>query len=198
VIGIVDGDLLAVAQPDAIFDGGCRAEQREVELALEALLNDLHVEQPEEATAEAKAERGRRLRLIDQRGIVELEFLQRLLELLILLGIGREEAGEHHRRDVPVSGQRRRRRPRLVRNRVADARVTHIANIRDQVADLAGGEVVDRGPFRAEDADLVDLERVPRLHHLDAHARPQRSLQHTDIGDDAAVGVKLGVEDQRM
>src|SRR6266576_7310326 len=108
VIGIVDGDLLAVAQLDAIFDGGCRAEQREVELALETLLDDLHVEQPEKAAAEAEAESGRGLRLVHQRGIVELEFLERLLELLILLRVRRKEAGEHHRRNVPVSGQRRR------------------------------------------------------------------------------------------
>src|SRR6202022_1163771 len=57
-------------------------------------------------------------------------------------------------------------------------------------------QVIDRGPFWAEDPNLVDLERLPGLHHLDTHARTPRALQYPNVRHDPPVGVELGVEDQ--
>src|SRR3981081_1648420 len=113
MIGVVDRDFLPAAQSHPVLDGGGGAEQREVELALEALLDDLHVQQPEKAAAESKAKGGRGLWLVDKRGIVELELFERLFELLVLFRVRGEEPGEHHRRHVPGSAKRRRRRRRL-------------------------------------------------------------------------------------
>ena len=45
---------------------GAVAMRLEVELALEPLADDLHVQQPEEAAAEAEAERAGRLRLVGE------------------------------------------------------------------------------------------------------------------------------------
>jgi hypothetical protein len=45
----------------AVLDARRGGDQRQAELALEALLHDLHVEQAEEAAAEAEPERTRRL-----------------------------------------------------------------------------------------------------------------------------------------
>jgi hypothetical protein len=47
-----------------------------VELALEAFLHDFHVQQAEEAAAEAEAQRLRHFRLVHQRGVVQLQFFQ--------------------------------------------------------------------------------------------------------------------------
>jgi len=55
VVGIVDRHFLSVTQLHPIFDGRRRTEQGEVELSLQSLLNDLHVEQAEEATAKSEA-----------------------------------------------------------------------------------------------------------------------------------------------
>ena len=65
-LGVVDGDHLAGAQPHAVLDGRRRGDQREVELAFEALLHDLHVQQAEESAAEPESERCGRLRFEDQ------------------------------------------------------------------------------------------------------------------------------------
>ena len=59
-------DLLARLREDAVGDGGRGDEQVEVELALEALADDLHVEEAEEAAAEAEAERLRGLGLVHE------------------------------------------------------------------------------------------------------------------------------------
>ena len=58
---------LADARLDAVGDVRRGDEQVEVELALEPLAHDLHVQQAEEAAAEAEAERLRRLGLVDER-----------------------------------------------------------------------------------------------------------------------------------
>ncbi len=52
---------------------GAVAISAEAELALEALLDDLHVQQPEEATAEAEPEGAGRLRRVRDRRIVKLQ-----------------------------------------------------------------------------------------------------------------------------
>ena len=49
---------------DVVLDRRRRGDEVEVELALEPLLDDLHVEQAEEAAAEAEPERDRALRLV--------------------------------------------------------------------------------------------------------------------------------------
>ena len=55
VLRRVDGEHLAVRLGHAVLDGRRGGQQVEVELALEPLLDDLHVEQAEEAAAEAEA-----------------------------------------------------------------------------------------------------------------------------------------------
>ena len=92
---------LAVARARPGSDRGRGGDEVEVVLALEALLDDLHVEQAEEAAAEAEAERLRGLGLVGERRVVELQLLERVAQLLVVVGVGREEAGEHHRLDCP-------------------------------------------------------------------------------------------------
>jgi len=55
VVRVVDRHFFSVAQPYAILDGRRRTEQGEIELSLQALLDDLHVEQAEEAAAKPEA-----------------------------------------------------------------------------------------------------------------------------------------------
>ena len=62
-------------------------EEVEVELALEPLADDLHVQQAEEAAAEAEAERLRGLRLVEERGVVELQPLERVAQLGVVVGV---------------------------------------------------------------------------------------------------------------
>ena len=104
--GLCDLDLLAGPCLDAVGDVRRGHEQIEVELALEPLAHDLHVQEAEEAAAEAEAERLRRLGLVEERRVVELELLQRVAELRVLVAVRREQAREDHRLHVLVAGQR--------------------------------------------------------------------------------------------
>ena len=195
---VVDGEHAAVAQPHPVLDGRRGGDQREPELALEPLLDDLHVEQAEEAAAEAEAERRRGLRLPHQRGVVEVELLERLLEFLDVLAVDREDAGEDHRRRLPVAGQRRGCGPLGVGDGVADPAVADVLDGGDDVADLAGAQLLDWGHHRPEHADLVDDEVAAAVHHPHAHPRLDGAVDDTDVDHDAAVDVVLAVEDQRL
>src|SRR5690348_12865261 len=91
---ILDLHARAVAQDELIDDRRRRRHQLHLIFALEPLLDDVHVQQPEEAAAEAEAERLRHLGLVVQRGVVELELFQRFPQGLVLVRLDRIETGE--------------------------------------------------------------------------------------------------------
>ncbi len=109
---VVDGHDVAVGQRHLELDRRHRRQQLEVVLALQALAHDVHVQQAEEAAAEAEAERVGGLGLPRQRGVVERELLQRVAQLGEVVGVDREQPAEDHRLDLAVAGQRLGRRPR--------------------------------------------------------------------------------------
>ena len=82
---------------DVVTHVGHGGDDIHVELTVEALLHNLHVQQSEEAAAKAESEGNRRLRREGQRGIVELQFLQRRAQVFVVLRLNRINAGKHHR-----------------------------------------------------------------------------------------------------
>ena len=195
--GLCTSSQLAVLLLHAVRDVRRGHEQVEVELALEPLADDLHVQQAEEAAAEAEAERLRRLGLVHERGVVELEPLERVAELGIVVRVGREEPGEDHRLDVLVAGQGLFGRPAHRRERVADAEPRDVLQPGHDVADLAGREPLDGGHGRGEDAELLGVEAGAGGHRPQRLAGGERAVHDPDEGDDTPVLVVGGVEDER-
>ena len=194
---LVDRHGGAVALDDLVLHAGRRRQQVELILPLQPLLDDLHVQQAEEATAEAEAERFGGLRLEDQRGIVQSQSLQRVAQLRILVAVHWVEAGENHRLDRPVAGQRAVGRAVTMRDRVADLRVSHDLQTGCHVAHLASGQFADGCHQWPELADLQRLGRYAGGHHQDGIAGLDAAIDHLDIGDHPLVRVVVRVEDQR-
>ncbi len=94
----------------AVDDGGRGRDQVEQEFAFEAFLDDLIVQQAEEAAAEAKAQGGRGFRLEGEGGVVELELFQGVAQIGVFGAVDRIEAAVDHLVDFLVAGQRLRRR----------------------------------------------------------------------------------------
>ncbi len=138
-----------------------------------------------------------RLGLEAQRGVVELELVERVAQLGVAVGVDREEPAEDHRLDLAVAWQRLSGGIRARRQRVADAQLRDVLDAGDQVADLAGAERLGRGHLRREEADVVDLGTRLRRHRADRLALGEGAVDDADVGDDAAVLVELRVEDQR-
>ena len=128
---------LAVGLADPVLDAGSRGDESEVELALQPLLDDLHVQQAEEAAAEAEAERARRLRRVADRRVVELQLLEALAEGLEVVAVDREQAAEHHRLRIVVAVERLGCAVRERRDRLAAAGLADGLDAGDEIADLA-------------------------------------------------------------
>ena len=172
-------------------------DQVEVELALEPLADDLHVQQAEEAAAEAEAERARGLRLVGQRGVVELQPLERVAQRRVVVAVDRVEPGVDHRVGVLVAAERLGRAVVLAGDGVADPGLADVLHAGDQVADLADADLAGLDRLRADHADLEHLVHDAGGHHLDPVAVAELAVDDPDVGDHAAVGVVDRVEDQR-
>ena len=141
--GRVDLDHLAVGRRHAVAHAGRGRDQVEIEFALESLLHDLHVQQAEKAAAEAEAERDRGLGLVEERGVVQAQLVERVAQLFVLVGLDGVEPGEDHRLDLLKAGERLFGRARGLGDRVADLHVGHGLDRGRQEADLADREAVD-------------------------------------------------------
>ncbi len=152
------------------------------------------MEEAEEATAEAEAQGGRVLRLVEERRVVEPQLLERVAQLRVLVGVHGVEPREHHRLDLLEAGQRLLRRLAVVGERVADRDVGHAPDPGDHEPDLAGRERVDGHGLRREDAELLDLVGAAGRHQAHLHARLEPPVDDVDEHDDAAVLVEPRVE----
>ena len=152
---------------------------------------------PRKPQRNPKPERDRGLGLVDERRVVELELVEGVAQEGVVGAVDREEPGEDHRLGVAVAPEVGRGRLALVGDGVTDARLAHVLDAGDEVADLADPESLAGHRLRADDADLEQLVRRPRRHHDDLLARVEVAVDHAHVGHDPAVGVVDGVEDHR-
>ncbi len=94
---VVDLDDLAVRELHLVDHGGRGGDQVQVVLALQALLDDLHVQHAEEAAAEAEAQGLGDLRLVEQGRVVEPQLAQGVAQILVVVGHRGVEPGEDPR-----------------------------------------------------------------------------------------------------
>src|SRR4029079_18684793 len=172
-------------------------QQVEVELALEALPDDLHVQEAEKPTAEAEAQRLRSLGLVEERRVVELEPLEGVAELGVVVRVRRIEAREHRPLDVLVAGKRLACSVARAGQRVPNTEAADILETGNDVPHLARLERVGWDAARREEAELLRLEPRPSGHGAQIVARPEAAVDRADEGDDAAILVVGGVEDER-
>ena len=152
---------------------------------------------PRKPQRKPKPERGGGLRLVDQRGVVQPQLVQRVAQFRVVVAVDRVEPGEHHRPRVVVAGQRLGGGPRGAGHRVADPGLPDVLDPGDQVADLARAQALGRHRLRRDHADLERVVRRPGGHHQAPLAPGQLAVHHPDVGDHAPVGVVHRVEDQR-
>ena len=112
---VIHLDHVAIAQLHLINHAGRCCDQVLIELAFQALLHDLHVQQSQETAAKTKTQGLAHLRFIAQRRVVEFELFQRISELVVLAGLCRVEPGKHLWLDFLETRQRLSGRPGVVR-----------------------------------------------------------------------------------
>ncbi len=171
-------------------------DQVEIEFAAQSFGHDLHVEQTEEAATESEAERHGGFRFVNQRRVVELELVERLTQLRELRVVDREQTRVDHRLRVTIALQRFRRGFLGGGDGVADLGLADVLGSGDHITDLARAQRLRRHHIGADHADLDRFVGHADAHHVQLLARAQLAIDHADVGDDAAIGVVDGVEDQ--
>src|SRR5690606_242317 len=103
---------------------------------------DLHVEQAQEAAAKAKAQRLRDLGFEHQRGIVKLQLLERIAQLVVFAAFDRIQTGKYLRLDLFEAWQGRRGLLARQGDGVAHLGMLELFDAGDHKTDLAGRELL--------------------------------------------------------
>src|SRR6185369_1435356 len=173
-------------------------DEVEVIFAGQALLDDLEVEEAEEAAAEAEAEGGAGLHLEGEGGVVEAKLVEAVAELLEVVGVDREEAAENDRLDLLEAGERTGGGALGIGDGVADAGLGDFLDLRGDEADLAGAELGQLLDLGAEDADAVDEVGGASGHELDLGALADAAVDDADEDDNAEIGVVPAVDEHGL
>ena len=155
------------------------------------------MQRAKEAAPEPKAQRRAALRLIAQRGVVELQLLQRIPQVLERLPVRGVQPREDHELQWLVSRQRVDVRMLVQRHRVAHAAVAHFLEARRDVAHLSRAQLAHSGELGAKDPHLDGLRDRTRAQHADAVAALHHAVDDPHVGDHALVRVVVRVEDER-
>jgi hypothetical protein len=155
------------------------------------------VQETEEAAAKSEAECRRRLRLVVQGGVVELQLFERVAQRLVLLCVGGVEAREHHRVHVAITRQWLDVRLRGVNDRIAGACFLDRAHVGDDIAHLAGAQLVGLHLPKLIVAHLGDLVRETGSGgELDHHAWFDGAVDDTHARNCTAIPIVVRIEDQ--
>ena len=181
-----------------VHHGRRTGHQRQLVLALQALLHDVHVQQSEEAAAEAEAECAGDFRLVVQRGVVEAQLGERIAELLEVIRVHRKQPREDARLDLLEPRQRRRGRAVFQGDRVPDRCAVDLLDAGHHEADVAGGELALDHRLGREAPEAIDDVAAAGGHHADLVAAAQRAVDHAHQRHDPDVVVEPGIDDQRL
>ena len=188
----------AVIHVQAIDDARRGGDKIDVEFAFQPLLDDLQMQETEEAAAKTEAQRGAGFHFVGEASVVQMQAAERVAQILELRGIDGKEAAEHHLLRRLESGQRGFGALALVGDGVADLRVGNFLDLRGDVTDFAGAELFDRNLLGREDADLLHLIDGIGRHHADLLALLQLAIDDAHQDHDAQIGVVIGIDQQRL
>ena len=169
-----------------------------VELALQPLLHDFHVQQAEEAAAEAEAQRLRHFRLVVQRGIVQLELFQRVAQRFILVRFHRKQSGEHLRLHFLEAGQRLLRRLAQMGDRIAHLGRFQFLDTGNNESDLACAQAFARLRLGREYADIFGQMLRACGHEQNFFLGLERAVHHPHQHHHADVIVEPRIDNQRL
>ena len=186
----------AILHRHLVDNAGGGGDDVEIELTAQTLLHDLHVEQTEEATAEAEAQRDRALVVEGESRVVEVELLKALPDLLELVRGHRVDAAEHRGTQLLETRKRLVTAEARRGDGIADLDFAWILHRAHEITGLAGLELLLRLLRGREDAHLVQGGRDARPHELHRVAALHRAVEDPHVGDHATEFVEDRVEDE--
>ena len=195
---VLDVHHRAVRLQNLVHHGRGRRDEVHVVFAFKALLDDVHVQEAEEAGAEAEAERLRDFGLELERGVVELELREGVAKRIVLVGLDGIEAREHLRLHFLEAGHGLVGRILGARHGVAHASVLELLDAGNHEAHFTRGERGAALGLRREDAELLDEMIGAGGHQADLVLRTERAVDDAHEHHHADVVVEPGVDDEGL
>ena len=156
------------------------------------------MEQAEETAAEAIAQRRGSLRLEMERRVVDLQFFQGILDVLIFLTFGRVDPAVDHGLHTFISGQRLVCRVVCQRDGITYSGVRHLFDAGTDIADLAGAKLCALHRSGAIGTDLGHFVFLAGIHQADHIAFFDLPVKDPRVDHDPLVIVVVRVKDQRL
>ena len=182
-----------------IDNAGRCGDKIQIVLPFQSFLDNLQMQQSKESAAETKSKRRGSFRFIKQRRIVQLEFFQRVSQILVLRAVRRIHSAVNHRIDFFVTRKRLRTGIIRIRDRVAHAGISDILN--------AGGDITDHSCRQFVTGDQLSCSEISYFydflhgsgsHHADFRSFFHSSFHHTAGNNDTAVSIINGIKNQRL
>ena len=196
--GVVDLNHLMLGGINVIRYVGNGGDHVHVKLTEQPLLYDFHMQQAEESAAEAEPQRQRTLGFEHQGGVVQLKFLQRRAQLLILVRLYGIYTREEHRLDLFETGDCAAARALDVGDCITYLNLNGIFYTGDYVSHAAALYGFTRHKFHLKDTYLVGDIFAAGIYKFHLVAGGYAAVHHLEIGDDAAERVEYAVKYQRL
>ncbi len=190
--------LLALGGGDVVRHVGDRRNDIHIELPVETLLDDLHVQQPQESAPETESQRQRALGFEGERRIVQPQLLKRSAQVLVLVRLDGVDAGEDHRLHLLEAGDRLAGRIGDRGDRIAYLDLRRGLDARTDIAHVARPDLAPRLHLELQHAHLVGVVLRAGVDELHVVALANRAVEDTVVGYDAAERIEHRVEDQRL
>ncbi len=193
---ILDLDHRTVTHHHLIHHGRRGGNEVLVKFPLQTLLNDFHVQQAEEAAAEAETQGLGNFRLVLEGGIIELELFQGLAQGIVLVGLDRIQARENLRLDFLEARQGFAGLAVHLGNGVADLGGSQLLDAGNDKTDLTGPQHITLHRLGRKDTNLL-----AQLHRTGGHEKyfflgTQFAINNAHQHDHADIIIEPGIDDQ--
>ena len=155
------------------------------------------MQQAKETATETKAQRHRSFCLKLERCIVELQFLQRIPQILIFRPVSRIQSTVYHGHHLLVAWQCRITGIRHIRYRIPHTGSLHIFQARRNVSHHAGTQFIAGNKLPgAKGSYFHHIFLQAGGHHVDPCSLLYRALKNTTENDHSLICVVYGIKDQ--
>ena len=162
------------------------------------LLHDLQMKQAEETAAETETQSQRGLGLEDKGCVVELEFLQRRTQVLVLIGLNGIDSRKEHGLDLLESGDGLGTGPVHMGNGIADLYLHGRLDAGNDIAYIAGGDFLRRTHLKPQVTHLIGLVFLSGVEELHLVPSAYYSVYYLEIGYHSPERIEHRVEDQGL
>ena len=159
-------NLLAHSRGNAVRHIRHGGDNIHIELSVESLLDNLHMEQAQETAAETEAQRQRTLWLEGQRSVIELQLFERCTQIFVLVSLDRIDTRKDHRLNILETCNSLHARVRYRSDGISHLHIFRVLDTRADISYIARLQLGTRLHLQLQNANLVGIVLLARIEEL--------------------------------